>query len=86
VTKGDGLDPTLDRFAQDEELGACGRDLQPQAVLRVPKIASTAGNAMVGEYYAEIGLRPNSIVWLTSAPPTGMLWLTSALRPNATSI
>jgi hypothetical protein len=46
---------------------------------RLSKVASTAGNAMIGEYYAEIGIRSNSIVWLNSASPTQMLWLTPAM-------
>ena len=46
---------------------------------RLAKVTSTAGNGMVGEYYAEIGIRPNSIVWLNSASPTQMLWLTPAM-------
>jgi hypothetical protein len=34
-----------------------------------------AGNALVGAYYADLGLSDKAILYLTSAPPNQMFWL-----------
>jgi hypothetical protein len=37
---------------------------------------SGVGNALVGAYLSQLGLQQDTIVWVTSAPPEGMAWLT----------
>ena len=37
---------------------------------------SGVGNALVGAYLNQIGLPDNAIVYVTSAPPEGIEWLT----------
>ena len=39
---------------------------------------SSSGNALVGQYFQQLGLSTAAIVFATSAPPSGMNWLSEA--------
>lgn len=43
---------------------------------------SGVGNALVGAYLNQIGLPDDAIVYVTSAPPEGIEWLTAAKAPT----
>lgn len=43
---------------------------------------SGVGNALVGAYLNQIGLPDNAIVYVTSAPPEGIEWLTADKAPT----
>lgn len=44
---------------------------------------SGVGNALVGAYLNQIGLPDNAIIYVTSAPPEGIEWLTADKAPSA---
>ncbi|NTI41426.1 hypothetical protein [Rhizobium rhizogenes] len=43
---------------------------------------SGVGNALVGAYLNQIGLPDNAIIYVTSAPPEGIEWLTAVNAPK----
>lgn len=48
-------------------------------------IPTSTGNAMIGAYMNQLGFPTNAVIFVTSAPPEGMLWLDTANR-NASGI
>jgi hypothetical protein len=50
-------------------------DKAGQMVKGTKPVPSSSGNALVGAFYAELGLSDKAIYTLTDAPPTSMYWL-----------
>src|SRR5262249_7388145 len=68
------------RFYEDKaKIGFHAPFFTPDIKLKKAKAAapvqSTGASAVVGAYYAELGLSDKAIYWLTTAKPDDMLWL-----------